>query len=60
MLSEVKTKTPAKFVFLNKGYIYRFMFSLPMFLSKNKAISAGIQANCAISHDLQTQPKQQC
>ena len=36
------------------------MFSLPMFLSKNKAISAGIQANCAISHDLQTQSKQQC
>ena len=24
MLLKVKTKTPAKFIFLNKGYIYRF------------------------------------
>lgn len=37
-----------------------FMFSLQTFLSKNKAISLGTYAICAISHDLQTQSKQQC
>lgn len=42
MLLKVKTKIPAKFIFLIKVMFIGFMFSLPIYLNKNKAINAGV------------------